>query len=254
MCFFIIPVATILMVLRIPIIRLVYGTDIFGWEATVQTGYVLSGFALGIVFQAVSTLLARSFYALHDTKTPVIASVGSTITILLADYIFVSFLGFDVWALALAFSMGSAVQAVTLFYLINKKIGDGDFFRLFLPIIKSTLAAIGSGAVMYFILKVFDRSVWVKRLSFLGKIEGIQTIAFEKFVLDTRYTVNLLILTLVVSFVGGIVYLGISIILGSEQVFTFFNVVKRVFVRKKLAPIPAKEQEPVSPAPRDTVS
>ena len=62
---------------------------------------------------------------------------------------------------------------------------------------------------MFFIVKIFHRTVWVKRLSFLGKIESTKVIEFERFVLDTRYTANLLILTIFFSIVGGLLYLGL---------------------------------------------
>src|SRR3990172_6389193 len=61
--FLVIPIATVLIVLRIPIVRLVYGTEIFSWESTVQTGYVVSAFAFGVVFQAATAILARGFYS-----------------------------------------------------------------------------------------------------------------------------------------------------------------------------------------------
>jgi putative peptidoglycan lipid II flippase len=53
MAFFILPIATILIVLRVPLVRLVYGTDIFSWEATLQTGlccqcFCIWGFVSGI--------------------------------------------------------------------------------------------------------------------------------------------------------------------------------------------------------------
>ncbi|MBU0570291.1 murein biosynthesis integral membrane protein MurJ [Patescibacteria group bacterium] len=251
MAFLIIPAVTILIVLRIPIVRLVYGTDIFKWEATVQTGYVLSAFALGILFQAATTILARSFYALHDTKTPVVISIVSILFIIMADYIFIKVLGFDVWGLAVAFSIGAIIQATSLFYLINKRLGNASFFKALLPMSKSVLAALGSGITMYLMLKVFDRSVWVKRLSFLGKIESTRTIHFEKFVLDTRYTANLLILTILVSLLGVLVYVGISILLRSQQIWTFFNLIKRIIVRRKVSPISAKKQEPIVPMPKE---
>ena len=252
-CFLIMPVATILIVLRVPIVRLIYGTDIFSWEATVQTGYVVSAFALGVVFQAAAALLARSFYALHDTKTPVLVSISSILLVITFDYIFIRILGFEVWGLAFAYSLGSFVQATLLFYLINKKIGDGGFIKKLAPIFKSVSAALGSGLVMYLILKIFDRSVWIKRISFISKLDVTRDIDFEKFVLDTRYTLNLLILTLVVSLIGGLVYLGLSILFGSEQVWNFFNLVKRVLGRK-VSPIPKRETEPVAPTPGDSTT
>lgn len=254
MAFLIIPSAVFLIVLRIPIVRLVYGTDIFGWEATVQTGLVLSAFGVGIFFQAASALLARSFYALHDTKTPVLASIFSILLIIAGDYIAVNVLELKVWGLSAAFSIGSIFQAGILFYLINKRVGKESMIGGLLPIAKSVLAAIGAGSVMYFLLKFFDRSVWVKRLSFLSGIEATKTIPFERFVLDTRYTVNLLVLTFLVGLIGGLVYLGISVLLKSEQVGSFFGLVKRVFFRRKVTPIPDKEQEPVAPSPSDTAS
>jgi putative peptidoglycan lipid II flippase len=248
------PVATILAVLRIPIVRLVYGTDIFAWEATVQTSLVLSAFAFGVVFQVATGLLARGFYALHDTKTPVAISISAlTINIVLA---FVLIRGFSLpaWGLAAAFSIGSAFQAITLFYLLGKRINGGFIIKTLAPLAKSTLSALGSGTVMYFLIKFFDRSVWVKRLSFLGRLEGTKTIDFERFVLDTRYTGNLFILTMFVCLVGMLVYIGLSILFKSHEFWDFVNLVKRVLIKRKSISIPTKEEEPVVPTPTDTAS
>lgn len=252
--FLVLPVATILIVLRIPLVRLIFGTEIFDWEATVQTGIVVSSFAIGAVFQASNSLLARAFYALHDTKTPVMVSVSGIIIIVLADFILIKGLGLPVWGLALAFSIGSAYQATLLFFLLTKRIGNNSFIKQVAPILKSGISAIGAGSVMYFVLKIFDRSVWVKRLSFLGKIEAASVIPFEKFVLDTRYTVNLLVLTIAVSLIGAFVYLGIAIILKQKEVWIFFNLLKRTLIKHKLTPIPAKKQEPITPTQTDTTT
>jgi hypothetical protein len=91
-------------------------------------------------------------------------------------------------------------------------------------------------------------------LSFINSLDAAKNFPFERFVLDTRYTVNLLILTLIVSLIGGIVYIGFSILLGSHEVWNFFSLIKRVFWKHKVTPIPAKEQEPVAPTPTDSSS
>jgi hypothetical protein len=88
----------------------------------------------------------------------------------------------------------------------------------------------------------------------LGKIEQTRAFPFEKFVLDTRYTINLLALTILVSLVGGIVYLGVAITLRSDQVWRFFGLVKRLFVKRKVAPIPEKETETIAPPTGDVSS
>jgi len=83
---------------------------------------------------------------------------------------------------------------------------------------------------------------------------GEKIIFFEKFVLDTRYTTNLIILTMLVLFTGMVLYVGISIALGSREVWVFFNLIKRIFVGRKLSPIPKKEEETVAPTTSDTSS
>lgn len=249
--FLVLPISASLIVLRIPLVRLVFGTSIFSWEATVQTGMVVSAFAVGVVFQAASMLLARGFYALHDTKTPMFVTLATVTINIIADFVFVRKLGLPAWGLAAGFSLAAFSQAALLFLLLNKKIGDGRKRQVILPMIKSVVAAFGSGSVMFLLLKIFDRSVWIKRLSFLGRIDSARHFPFEKFVLDTRYTANLLILTLFVIVVGIFVYLTISVVFKSKEVWAFFNLVKKLIVRK-VEPIPAKELETVTPTPTDS--
>lgn len=252
MTFLILPVSTALIVLRIPVVRLIFGTDIFGWEATVQTGLVVSAFSFGVIFQAANSLLSRSFYALQDTRTPVVVSISSIVFNIALAFIFISVLDLPTWGLAAAFSVGSFIQATALFTLINKRLKSGSTIVLLMPIFKSTFAAILSGSVMFLLLKFFDRSVWIKGLSFFGKIDGVRNLPFERFVLDTRYTWNLLALTIIVLFVGVVVYFGILLLLRSKELWYFLGLVKRIFVTKKVGSVPLKEQETVSPSPTDT--
>ena len=250
--FFVAPMATVLIVLRIPLVRLIFGTDIFSWESTVQTGLVVSAFALGVSFQSAVSLLSRGFYALHDTKTPVIVSIISILVVVVLDFIFIRGFSLPVWGLALAFSIGAGIQAIVLFYLITKRIEAENFVSLLISPLKTLIASLGAGSAMFFLLKIFDRSVWVKRLSFLGTIDATREIPFERFVLDTRYTGNLFALTIMVTGVGVVIYLVISILLGSKEVWDFFGLVKGILVKHKVLAIPQKESEPITPTPTDT--
>ena len=254
MFFLILPVSTFLIVLRIPIVRLIYGTDIFSWESTVQTGLVVSAFAFGIIFQATSSILARSFYALHDTKTPVLVSIGTILINIIADLLLVKVFHLPIWGLAAAFSFASFLQSSLLYIFLVKKIGDGDSVKKFLPALKSIISSVISGSVMYLLLKIFDRSVWVKKLSFMGKVQGLENINFERFVLDTRYTGNLLVLTIFVLSIGSLVYILSSLLLKSEELKYFLSYLKRIFYSKKNKTLPEKELEPFSEPPEDTSS
>ncbi len=231
------PIVAFLMVARIPVVRLIFGTDIFTWESTVETSLVVSAFAVGIFSQAANSILARSFYALSDTKTPVLVSSVALLANVVLDYIFVIIYKFPVWSLALAFSLSSVVQSIVLFILIIKKIHNGVVNTLYIPILKSIFGGLVSGFTMFFILKFFDRSVWIKKLSFIGNLD----IPFEKFVLDTRYATNLLLLTFAVGVIGVIVYVLILKILKSKELDTFIELIKKIVIGKRFTTVMSDE-------------
>jgi len=91
---------------------------------------------------------------------------------------------------------------------------------------------------MFLILKFFDRSVWIKKLSFITSVN----LPFEKFVLDTRYTGNLLILTAVVGIIGVVAYIVVLYLLKSKELQTFTSLIKRVITKQKYTNIPLEEE------------
>lgn len=245
--FFTMPMAAALIALRIPIVRLIYGTKIFDWNSTVQTGTVLSVFAISVVFQTLMSILARSFFALNDTKTPVKVSFVGLAILVIGDIALVKGFGFGIWALAASFVLSVLVESVTLLVLIDKKVGNIVNLKFVAHILKIFTATSISGTAMYFILKIFDKSVWVKRLSFLGWVDANRTFPFEKFVLDTRYTGNVIILTVVTFLVGLLIYVLISLLFKIDEVNYFLSLAKRVFLKRTLPPLPSKESEPITP-------
>jgi len=100
---------------------------------------------------------------------------------------------------------------------------------------------------MFFILKIFDKSVWVKRLSFLNGLEVTKTFPFEKFMLDTRYTGNVIILTVMTFVVGAIIYTLLSLLFRIDEAKYFLRVARRVIIKRTLPPLPPKEEEPITP-------
>ena len=236
--FLMMPIVAFLIVARIPVVRLIFGTDIFTWSATIETSLVVSAFAIGIFSQAANSILARAFYALADTKTPVKISVVILIFNIILDYVLVIVYKFPVWGLAFAFSLSAIIQSVILFVVITKRIHDGAKTMLYLPVTKSLVAGIVSGGVMFFILKFFDKSVWIKKLSFITNVGNIANVdlPFEKFVLDTRYAGNLLVLTIIVGLIGTTVYLIVLKLLKSKELETFLRLFKRMFLGQRFAP------------------
>jgi len=238
--FLVMPVAAILIVLRMPVIRLLFGTDKFDWDATVQTSLVLSIFAISIPFQSCAALLSRAFYARHDTTTPVKISILGVVVTVVLSAIFVLGFHLSTWSLALAYVIGIVIQTVLMYLILSRQLNGGTIFAIG-PIVKSFIASLASGVVMFFLIKFFDRSVWIKRLSFLTDFYVIKNLNFESFVVDTRYTLNLLALTAVTAAVGIIIYLSFSYFLRSDELKDFVSLVKR-----RTFSLSKHEEEPIT--------
>lgn len=226
--FFVAPASVFLAVLRVPIVRLAFGGAHFDWDDTLQTGYVLSAFSLGIFAYSLSLLISRAFYALHDTITPVKVSFLTIAVNVVLGLGLVLGAKTPIWGLALAYSVAGIVQFVVLFVLLSKKVGGFSGVGLGGSFAKIAAASSFSGALMFVLLRLLDRSAWDKKLSFLGKLGiGLPT-TFEKFVLDTHYTVNLIILTFVVGLIGLSAYLLITWFLGIRELDLIVKAVRRV--------------------------
>ncbi len=226
MFFLIIPTSVALLVLRIPLVRLAFGATRFDWEATVMTGYVVAGFAVSIFAQGAAYFLARGFYALQDTKTPVLIQIFSVVVSISLCVISILVLHLPVWSLAFSYSLATLLQCALLLIFLYKKVGGFDLYQLVVPFVKISASSLVSGSAMYFFLKVLDRSAWDQRLSFLG---GLTLPAnFEIFVIDTRYTLNLVFLTAFVCVVGALVYFAISWLFRVEEITLFTKLLRKL--------------------------
>lgn len=200
------PAAAILVVLRIPAVRLVFGASQFDWEATVLTGQTMAYLAVGLAAQAVVLLLVRGFYALKDTKTPVVVSVLSVVINVVLSFLFVQVLRLDVWSLGLSYAIASNLSVVLLLYFLSKKLDGFDAHSLFFPAIKMIFAACASAIALYLPIKALDQLVF-----------------------DTTKTVNLLALTGIASLFGLSVYIFLVWLLKVKELETFGRLVKRLY-------------------------
>ena len=194
-------------------------------------------------------MLARAFYALKDTKTPVVTTiVAITINIVLSFW-FILVLRIGVWGLAFSYSIGALVQAIILAFLLNKRMlfVTWDFIR---GVIKITISASFSGAIMYFLLKILDQAVWDKRLSFLDSVGLALPTSFQLFVLDTRYTANLVFLTLFVVTAGSLIYLVLATLLRCREIEILAGWISKISQREISLPAVASAEGKVEiPAP-----
>ena len=80
--FLVLPIVSILIVLRLPLVRLAYGVGAFDWRATILTAWCLVFLSFSVVGQSVVQILLRAFYALKETWLPLVAiTVGIIVNI-----------------------------------------------------------------------------------------------------------------------------------------------------------------------------
>lgn len=204
--FLTLPATAILIVLRIPAVRLVFGADQFNWEATVLTGRTVAYLAIGLAAQSISLLLVRGFYALKDTRTPVVISIISVVINIGLSTVFVLMVGLDVWSLGVAYSISAIISAIFLVAMLGKRLGGFSFPQLYTPALKMVLAAFVAAIALYVPIKLLDQLVF-----------------------DTTKTVNLLLLTGIAGFFGLGVYLLMVWALKVKELETFGGLIRKVY-------------------------
>lgn len=118
--FFMIPIVFGTYLLKEQIVRLILGSGHFGWNQTLATSSCLGYFALALAFTSLVPLLARAFYAIHDTRIPMIATVLTVIISIATGYILTPKMG--VGGLAIAYSIGGFFNAGILYVLLRSRI------------------------------------------------------------------------------------------------------------------------------------
>jgi len=209
MMFLVIPASMILFILRVPMVRIVFGATTFSWEATIKTSYALAFFALSIFAQSGIYLVTRAFYALKDTATPVKLSALTIIIDVALSLLFVWYFKLGVWSIAFSFSITSILYFLSLFIFFIKKIDGLGKSELLIPITKISYAALFMGIFLYLPLKLLDQ-----------------------FVFDTTRTIPLIVLTVVTGVVGTVVYLLLTWLFKVEEVELLYKLVRRLKFKK----------------------
>ncbi len=147
-----IPASVGLIILRVPLITLLYQRGEFDSRSTEIVAWALLWYAVGLVGHSVMEILARAFYALHDTKTPVLVGIGAMSLNIVFSIAFAALFEQIGWmphgGLALANSLATALEMVLLIILMRKRLGGIDGANIARGFGQATLAALGMGIVL----------------------------------------------------------------------------------------------------------
>jgi putative peptidoglycan lipid II flippase len=112
--YLVLPATAVILVLRVPIVRIAYGARSFPWQATLLTSRTLAIFCLAVPAQAVVQMLVRGFWARKDTRTPLWVGLVSVVIYLLVNWWVTLRMGWGVLGLATATVVSSSFQALAL--------------------------------------------------------------------------------------------------------------------------------------------
>jgi putative peptidoglycan lipid II flippase len=109
-----------LFALRYPIVQLLFQRGAFKESSTEAVVWALQFYALGLFAHAVVEIVTRTFYALHDTLTPVLIGVGAMGINVVLSLILIRSLAHG--GLALANSTATILEMVGLLLLIRRRL------------------------------------------------------------------------------------------------------------------------------------
>ncbi|MBI4034923.1 MAG: murein biosynthesis integral membrane protein MurJ [Candidatus Chisholmbacteria bacterium] len=221
------PAGMLLLILRIPLVRIIYGSRQFPWATTLITGKTVAILSLALFAHGIIHLLVRAFYALHNTKTPFLIALVSFIINLLLAFLAVFRLNLGILGLAASLTISTLIQAFLLLLSLNRQLGGLGLKHLFWSPAKMLFATIVMGLFLWLPMRLLDQ-----------------------FVFDTTRVLNLLSLTAIVSFIGLAVYLSLSFLLKIEELTVFLSLLKRLGNWQQVLEASEEVIEPTSEAPK----
>jgi putative peptidoglycan lipid II flippase len=195
------PMMVGLVVLREPVVRLLFERGAFDAAATEATAFALAFYSLGLVGLGWQLLMNRAFYAVKDTVTPTAVTVALVGLNIFFNWLLIRPLAHGGIALGTALSIN--IGTVLLGFLLRRKIGPFGGRRLFATLWKAGLGSLVMAAVLIYGLGFLGGGEFVRQAAELGVLIAV----------------------------GGLVYLVVVYVLGVEELRMGIDLVRRKFGR-----------------------
>lgn len=162
--YFTVPISVLFLLLRAHIVRVVLGAGMFDWNDTYLTAQALGFMSLSLFAQGLIPMLARSFYAMQDTSTPVKISLVAVVMNIAGGLTLGPRMGVE--GLALSFSIASTVQMLLLLIMLRVRLGSLDDARILNSTLKIIVASAVMAAVVWVMLRFF--ALGINNRTFVG--------------------------------------------------------------------------------------
>jgi putative peptidoglycan lipid II flippase len=189
MLFITIPAMIALIALRVPIISVLFERGEFDLRSTILTAQALLYYAVGLWAFSTIRVIVAAFYALQDTKTPVRIAIVALIVNTILSIILMFPLKHG--GLALATSIASAVNVVTLSAILARRIGrflDREFQMSVLKAFVASFIMWGAIELCSYLLAWRDDGPFNERLITLAAaiVVGMVTFFIASYLLRSR--------------------------------------------------------------------
>ncbi|AVQ22369.1 murein biosynthesis integral membrane protein MurJ [Fusobacterium nucleatum subsp. nucleatum ATCC 23726] len=142
-----IPISILILILRYEIISFLFQRGNFNKSNTIITAKCLLCYNIAFSFIGLREILSRIFYALKDTKTPVINSVIGVILNIFLNLTLSKYLGLP--GIALATTISIIFTVILLFFTLYKKYKVLYIKEIIVTFLKVILASIVVGFIVY---------------------------------------------------------------------------------------------------------
>ncbi len=146
------PAAFGLILLRGPLVQLIFQRGAFTATSTQLVAGALALYALGLPAHCVVEIAVRAFYAMHDTKTPVVISVAAMGLNVVLSLVLIAVFGAVGWppyiGLALSNSVATTVEMSVLTVLLRRRLGGLEGGRMVSSLARMGLATAAMAATV----------------------------------------------------------------------------------------------------------
>ncbi|WP_029215070.1 murein biosynthesis integral membrane protein MurJ [Kallotenue papyrolyticum] len=205
-----VPAAVALALLHVPIVRLLFQGGAFDSESLRLTGRALLFYTPGAIGLAGSEIVIRTFYAMEDTRTPVLVGIA---TIVLNGVLAYSLIRLrpDIGVVALAYSLANVLEFLVLLAILARRLGGLRGLRLRRSLLAAGAATLALGIVLLLSLRLAAPFVPVQYGSAYSGADGL---ALAGWLVGT-------------ALLGGMTYLGVGALLGAPETREIWSLLRR---------------------------
>lgn len=162
------PASVGLAVMATPLIRFMYQQGAFDQAATAATAQALIFYSIGITAYSTVHVLSRAYYALSDTRTPVVVSSFSMLVNLTFSLLLIGPMGHG--GLALAYSVTGIFNALVMTLWLHRKVGAMGGQSMVTTGLKTSAASAAMGLVVWALTRGLDMVLPVGEKSAQGVV------------------------------------------------------------------------------------